>query len=885
MNDFAAGLLPHLVRATLWLSVCAVAGAAVLRLARVNAPALHRAACIVPLLVGCLFVQLPLDVPWYPAEPPETPIKLAQVPPAKAAWAELPPIPVEELMSASEATPSAVPVFDPHTLEASAEPPMPTPPAWRPNWQALVAVGWLAGMGVMAAVWLGGYLWFVWRLPRSSAGEPQWEQQWQAMLSAEGLRATPLRVTDAVGPLLCRLPGGYELVVPERLWRKLRESERAAILRHELAHLRRHDVWKSLIAHLLALPHWFNPLAWWTVRRFDEAAEWACDRAAATEPAAYATILVRLSELAGSSIRFSSAMSRRPLAARIRRLVRFPEQEDSMMKRSLVIALVICLAAMALVRVRLVAQEAEPASQEVPSAEPPSDAFYVDDPIPPTNTEAPPSEPVDPNEDLYSDELEPKSTKKSRPSGSNDDLFGEPVEPRVKPKFAEPVEVPGPAATPDAVRAAKQKMVEAAKRSYQANEAGWDSGTATFDYVTFWSDRWLAAELNLANNRAEQVAAAKAHLKRMQLFHQKVTALHESGSRGGEANVMAAAEYYVADAERKLAEIESSAVMQRHFRQRRLAPGVGTVEEDVVVSTPLPRTAPQTYAPGDVPVTSESAPPTYAPATEFVTALPPPRSATPLAPPRPTSAAPPSDRAHTLGPPPGTPVATPDVIRSPTPSQRRERVYKDPFDQWREEFEIELDLTSRLEALQALRQFAANGYAKEVVPLLVKEVGKYSPSQFKGPDTSDTNATPLYVAAVRAVQAAPLEDALPVLAKYLSEGDDTQRVFVLYALATKNEQRVPSLVKGMEQFDPKSQALTAALVDENDEVSEAAMDVLRSVDDVGPRFITESVLPALKRVEASGDAEAARRAGKIRESLEDRPSPYVEPSSEPSSTY
>src|SRR5262249_54471037 len=57
------------------------------------------------------------------------------------------------------------------------------------------------------------------------------------------------------------------------LWRQLDSGERLAILRHELAHYRRGDLWKSLVARLLALPHWFNPLAWRAGRRFDEAAE------------------------------------------------------------------------------------------------------------------------------------------------------------------------------------------------------------------------------------------------------------------------------------------------------------------------------------------------------------------------------------------------------------------------------------------------------------------------------------------------------------------------------------------------------------------------------------------------------------------------------------
>ena len=160
------------------------------------------------------------------------------------------------------------------------------------------------------------------RAPR--AAEAEWTDQWNQLLAQRGVRrAIPLRVTVDLGPVLCRLPRGYELLLPEVFWRELDAAGRAAILRHELAHYLRGDVWTSLVARLLALPHWFNPASWWAVRRFDEAAEWACDRAGiGDEPAtAYAAALLRLGELAQPPAAFGRAARGRPLAARIRRLL------------------------------------------------------------------------------------------------------------------------------------------------------------------------------------------------------------------------------------------------------------------------------------------------------------------------------------------------------------------------------------------------------------------------------------------------------------------------------------------------------------------------------------------------------------------------------------
>ena len=53
-------------------------------------------------------------------------------------------------------------------------------------------------------------------------------------------------MTDQTGPMLCRIPDGYAVIVPEWLWRALDPSERQSILRHELAHYARGDLWKSL---------------------------------------------------------------------------------------------------------------------------------------------------------------------------------------------------------------------------------------------------------------------------------------------------------------------------------------------------------------------------------------------------------------------------------------------------------------------------------------------------------------------------------------------------------------------------------------------------------------------------------------------------------------
>jgi beta-lactamase regulating signal transducer with metallopeptidase domain len=71
---------------------------------------------------------------------------------------------------------------------------------------------------------------------------------------------------------------GYQIVVPVGLWNQLKETERLAVLHHELCHLRRGDLWKAFWRRLrrrlcIGSIHSLG------LRRLDldESAEWASD--------------------------------------------------------------------------------------------------------------------------------------------------------------------------------------------------------------------------------------------------------------------------------------------------------------------------------------------------------------------------------------------------------------------------------------------------------------------------------------------------------------------------------------------------------------------------------------------------------------------------------
>jgi beta-lactamase regulating signal transducer with metallopeptidase domain/tetratricopeptide (TPR) repeat protein len=67
------------------------------------------------------------------------------------------------------------------------------------------------------------------------------------------------------------------LILPEGLSTELSEAELAAIVAHELAHVRRRDNLTAALTHVVVSVFWFHPLVWWMERRMLTERETACD--------------------------------------------------------------------------------------------------------------------------------------------------------------------------------------------------------------------------------------------------------------------------------------------------------------------------------------------------------------------------------------------------------------------------------------------------------------------------------------------------------------------------------------------------------------------------------------------------------------------------------
>jgi len=117
------------------------------------------------------------------------------------------------------------------------------------------------------------------------------------------LRRTP-QLAQADSVAVPRLLGIVRpiILLPSAAVTGLSVAEMEMILVHELAHLRRSDIWVNLIQRFVESILFFNPAIWILSRRVSRLREYCCDDAACNvtscKPAHYARLLIRIAESA-----------------------------------------------------------------------------------------------------------------------------------------------------------------------------------------------------------------------------------------------------------------------------------------------------------------------------------------------------------------------------------------------------------------------------------------------------------------------------------------------------------------------------------------------------------------------------------------------------------
>ena len=151
---------------------------------------------------------------------------------------------------------------------------------------------------LLSALWLGGFFWVL----CYETGKhlhflkllKHWGQPFDGMEIEKG--KIPVKLCGFLTePMLTGLFHPM-ILLPKREYEK---RELLFILKHEMVHYRRKDLWYKLVLLMVRAVHWFNPFLALIVRRIDQECEISCDEevlkgAGETERLCYAEMLIKM---------------------------------------------------------------------------------------------------------------------------------------------------------------------------------------------------------------------------------------------------------------------------------------------------------------------------------------------------------------------------------------------------------------------------------------------------------------------------------------------------------------------------------------------------------------------------------------------------------------
>lgn len=169
------------------------------------------------------------------------------------------------------------------------------------QWAMYLFAGWAVLAG-MALTRVGVGLWHLRRIHRNSLPIPAGVLDGVAPSELQPLalpRGASLRISDRV-----RVPTAIgffrpAVLLPKWALEELSPEELRAVLRHELAHLRRWDDWTNLAQKVVRALLFFHPAVWWVDSRLSVEREMSCDDlvlAESNNPRGYAECLVTIAE-------------------------------------------------------------------------------------------------------------------------------------------------------------------------------------------------------------------------------------------------------------------------------------------------------------------------------------------------------------------------------------------------------------------------------------------------------------------------------------------------------------------------------------------------------------------------------------------------------------
>lgn len=216
-----------------------------------------------------------------------------QMPPAEsqpqAKLGDGTPVVVDHIREVQTSAPSVAAASDSLPMEAlrvptpegaQSAPETPSPAASTLGWPAVVLLVWLAIVSALLLLLLQR-AWFVRGLvAQAQEAPPSLKTALDQFRSRMDVgRPISLRISpNASSPAVCGLLRPV-ILIPQSLAPRLQPHDLQAVLLHELAHVRRGDLWVNLIQTLLQIAYFYNPLLWLANAMIRRTREQAVDEA------------------------------------------------------------------------------------------------------------------------------------------------------------------------------------------------------------------------------------------------------------------------------------------------------------------------------------------------------------------------------------------------------------------------------------------------------------------------------------------------------------------------------------------------------------------------------------------------------------------------------
>jgi beta-lactamase regulating signal transducer with metallopeptidase domain len=147
------------------------------------------------------------------------------------------------------------------------------------TWRSILLPVWLAGSLLWLAVAVYRVCRFQQLLANAKPAPKELQDQVRQLAECLGLTRCPdvWLVPGTISPMIWPVGARSRLLVPAGLLDRLSGEERATLLVHELAHLRRRDHWVRALELVVTGLYWWHPVVWWARREIQEAEEQCCD--------------------------------------------------------------------------------------------------------------------------------------------------------------------------------------------------------------------------------------------------------------------------------------------------------------------------------------------------------------------------------------------------------------------------------------------------------------------------------------------------------------------------------------------------------------------------------------------------------------------------------